>query len=602
MKLLDIEESISRNRSEEDPLLNEVAVGIDFGTTNSLIGSVINGSRVLFNDGFDDIIPSIIAVHKDGEILVGRDASLKMNDNSYIIIHSIKRIVAMIGAQFTKYDGIGYNVKRSNNAYIVSVWDQEYQIVDLVSRVIRYLKLIAEKQSNKIVKRCVITVPAYFDEIGRQIIRFACELAEMNVMRIVNEPTAAALSYGIDHNIDGIYGVYDIGGGTFDVSIIRVQRGVFQVLATGGDTMLGGDDFDDLLLDLIRQKGVDHNVSREVITKIKHDLSINDITKILLGTMQVEILRDDFENLIASIVKKTIKIFESVLSDSGCHKSQLLGVMLVGGSTRIPLVKSMVERFCDIVPILKDLDPDKIVATGAIIKACELSSIGTKNLLIDVNPLSIGLELMGGIVEKIIPRNTSIPISISKSFTTFQDWQTSIDMNIVQGEREFAKDCRSLAKFKLSGIPAMRAGSAKVIVKFKLDVDGILTVSAVEEDTQISQHIEIRPSYGISFDDIRNIVKESIDNAKIDMEQRLLSEAKLSAEKILLSLKDALNIDRDLLSNAENDLLVEKMRYLEKAIIGSDKSEIKKAYNDLEQESHRFSELRIKKYLPAMEM
>lgn len=504
MALLQIQEP-GQGQENQDSV--EIIVGIDLGTTNSLIAIVEDGKvKTLADENGKDIVPSIVN-YGDVEIA------------------SIKRLMGKEQELFPVVAG------------------RQIRPEEVSAEILKKLKNIAEKNLKTEIKKAVITVPAYFDEAAKNATKLAANLANLEVVRLVNEPTAAALAYGLDNSSEGLYCVYDLGGGTFDVSILKMQKGVFKVLGVAGDNHLGGDDFDDLL----KNAGVAN--PRKTKEELSFQESVNGFS------------RANFETLISEKIEKTIMLTKHLLEDLELESDEIKGVILVGGSTRIPLVRKKLGEIFGAEKILTNLDPDRVVAFGAAWQAYNLSGQG-ENLLLDVTALSLGIEMMGGIVDKIIHRNSTIPIAKAKEFTTYADNQTGMKFHVVQGERELAKDCRSLANFEIKGIPPMKAGMARILVTFKVDADGLLTVSAEEKITETKQQIEVRPSFSLDQNEIKKMLLDSLKNSQVDMENRLLIEAITEANQ------DVAIIEKDLeiLEGEEKKLIEEKLCHLKKLI------------------------------------
>jgi molecular chaperone HscA len=547
MALLQIQEP-GQGKDEQDS--NELIIGIDLGTTNSLVGVVDDGVvEILKDDKNCDIIPSIVCYDNDGNVL-----SVGESCKSAAEIHSIKRLM---GKNFNdvKNEDLGFKVVDDKGVLRVVVGSRKVRPEEVSSEILKYLKTIAEKKLNTQIHKAVITVPAYFDEAAKNATKLAANLANLEVVRLVNEPTAAALAYGLENSSQGIYCIYDLGGGTFDVSILKMQQGVFKVLGVAGDNHLGGDDFDNAIIEKFPQ------LTRLEARKIKELLSKNASVDV----NGLKFLAQEFENLILEKINKTIKLTNDLIEDLNLEASQIKGVVLVGGSTKIPAIRGKLAEIFTQEKILINNDCDRVVAIGAAWQAYNLSS-KSDNLLLDVNPLSLGIEMMGGIVEKIIQRNSTIPSSYAKEFTTYANNQTGMKFHIVQGERELAADCRSLANFEIKGIPALPAGMARVLVTFRLDADGLLTVSAEEKHTKTKQEIEIKPSYHLNENEVKNMLLNSLENSKKDIEKRLLIEAATEALQDVAIIEDDLKKPQLFKDEKEKELIIKKLQILKKAI------------------------------------
>jgi molecular chaperone HscA len=599
------------------PHQHKLAVGIDLGTTNSLVATVRSAmSTVLQDDHGHALLPSVVRYAPDGSVIVGHEAQAQQSADPTNTIVSVKRFMGRSINDITDRAHIPYKFVSNTETQAAKVLQIETRAglkspVEISAEILKSLKTRAEKSLGGELVGAVITVPAYFDDAQRQATKDAARLAGLNVLRLLNEPTAAAVAYGLDNAAEGNFVIYDLGGGTFDVSILHLSKGVFEVLATNGDSALGGDDFDHRIycwvLDKVREVTTNfapltEGDTRLLLTKArqaKEWLTENFEAQVLCRLsngilVDVTLTADQFIEITQHLVTKTLSPTRKAMRDANLTIENITGVVMVGGATRMPHIRHAVEEYFQQEP-LTNLDPDKVVALGAAIQANILA--GNKNdedlLLLDVTPLSLGLETMGGLVEKVIHRNSTLPIARAQEFTTYKDGQTAMSIHVVQGERELVSDCRSLAQFVLRGIPPMAAGAARIRVTFTVDADGLLSVSAREQSTGIEAHIEVKPSYGLTEDEITNMLKASFSSAEEDKKSRMLAEARVSAGAIISSVTAALAADGSLISEAEQNAIRTEVERLQTITAADDATAINQAVDALNNATEAFAAARM---------
>jgi len=597
---------ISEPGQSPDPHTRRIAIGIDLGTTHSLVAAVRNGVAECLPDGNGQVLlPSAVRYIDAQRRQIGQDALAQQSADPANTIVSVKRLMGRGLADVVDAQHLPYTLIDAPGMVKVHTVAGEKSPVEVSAEILATLRFRAEDSFDDDIFGAVITVPAYFDDAQRQATKDAAQLAGLQVLRLINEPTAAAIAYGLDNASEGVYAVYDLGGGTFDISILRLSAGVFEVLATGGDSALGGDDYDRALADAMLAGSGLHATSLQdqalllaAARACKQSLSESESASfsvaLAAGQIAQMLTRTEFEAITAALTARTMQAVRKVLRDARLQTADVAGIVLVGGSTRMPQIRHAVGDFFGQAP-LTNLNPDEVVALGAAIQANQLAgnNLAGSLLLLDVVPLSLGIETMGGLVERIVPRNQTIPTAMAQDFTTYQDGQTALALHVVQGERDLVADCRSLARFTLRGIPPMVAGAARIRVTFTVDADGLLQVRAREQNSGVEAHIDVKPSYGLSDDQIATMLQDSFSTAQGDMRERALREARLDAQRLVLAIRSAMQADADLLAPAELAVIEAAILVLQASAQGEDPATIEADSKTLAQATEAFAAQRM---------